>query len=175
MIIGNKVRLRNKRLADARDDYRWQTDPELVRLDAVPLLTIAFAQYLSEYSSELRNPSSGRHQFAVETVEGEHIGNCVYYGIDETKGEAELGIMIGKRDYWDKGYGADTVTTLVDHVFRQTGLRRIYLKTLDSNVRALKCFEKCGFTPCGQMVKDGFSFELMEIRRGQWGKRQTEA
>ena len=70
MINGNKVRLRNKNLADAQNDYIWQTDLELARLDAAPLLTMAFSQYLSEYASELRCPSSIKHQFAIETSEG---------------------------------------------------------------------------------------------------------
>jgi len=175
MIIGNKIRLRNKRLADARDDYTWQTDPELARLDAVPLLNVTFAQYLSDYANQLRYPSSIRHQFAVETLEGKHIGNCVYYDINETKSEAQLGIMIGNSDYWDKGYGADAVATLVNYIFCQTSLRRIYLKTLDWNGRAQKCFKKCSFTPYGHLAKDGFRFVFMEIYREQWEERRTEA
>ena len=171
MIIGSKIKLRSKRLADARDDYTWQTDPELARLDAAPLLTTTFAQYLSDYAGGLRYPSSTRYRFAIETLEGNHIGNCVCYDINETKGEAELGIMIGNRDYWDNGYGADAVATLVNYIFGQTSLRRIYLKTLDSNRRAWKCFEKCGFTPYGHLVKDGFSFVLMQIHREQWEER----
>ena len=167
-------KLRDKRLADALDDYIWRTDPELARLDTTPLLTTTFSRYLSDYAYELRYPSI-RHWFAVETPEGKHIGNCSYYSIDETKGEAELGIMIGNRDYWDKGYGADTVTTLVRYIFHQTNLKRIYLKTLDSNLRAQKCFKKCGFTPYGHLVRDGFSFTLMEINRKQWQERQTDS
>ncbi|GAI69666.1 unnamed protein product, partial [marine sediment metagenome] len=83
-------------------------------------------------------------------------------------------IMIGDRDCWDKGYGADAVTTLVSYIFHQTNLKRIYLKTLDSNSRAQKCFQKCGFTPYGHMAKDGFSFVLMETHRKQWEKQQTK-
>ena len=175
MITGNKIVLRDKRLADARDDYTWKTDPELTRLDAAPKLTISFHQFRLDYSSELRGSNSIRRVFAIETRDGKHIGNIGYYDIDETKGEAEVGIMIGNRDYWDKGYGADTVTTMVDHIFRQTNLNRIYLKSLDWNTRAHKCFQKCGFTPCGHLVKDGFSFVLMEINRNQWQQRQTKA
>ncbi len=170
MITGSKIRLCDKRLADALDDYIWQTDAELARLDAAPLLTTAFSWYLSDYADELHYPSSIRHRFAVETLDGKHIGNCSYYNIDETKGEAELGIMIGNRDYWDKSYGADTVITLVNYIFHQTNLKRIYLKTIDSNIRAQKCFKKCGFTPYGHLVRDGFSFVLMEIHRSQWEK-----
>jgi RimJ/RimL family protein N-acetyltransferase len=168
VIIGGKIKLRDKHLADALDDYNWQTDPQLAQLDAAPLLITTFPEYLSDYASELRYPYLTRRRFAAETLDGKHIGNCGYYGIDKAKGEAELGIMIGNRDYWDKGYGADVVSTLVSYIFRHTNLKRIHLKTLDSNIRAQKCFKKCGFTPYGHLVRDGFSFMLMEINRKQW-------
>ena len=175
MIKGGKIKLRSKRLPDARNDYAWQTDPELTQLDATPLLTMTFAQYLSEYTGELRYPSSARQQFAIETLEGRHIGNCIFYGIDKFKSEAELGIMIGDRDYWDKGYGTDAVTTLVDYIFSKTNLKRLYLKTLESNLRAQRCFQKCSFTPSGPLVKDGFSFVRMELHRQQRHESQREA
>ena len=174
MIADTKIKLRDKRLVDALDDYTWRTDLELAQLDATPLLTITFPQYLSDYASELRYSSPTRRPFAVETLDGKHIGNCVYYNINDTKGEAELGIMIGDRDYWDKGYGTDAVTTLVSYIFHQTKLKRIYLKTLNSNRRAQKCFQKCGFTSYGHLSKDGYSFTLMELHRKQWQEEQTE-
>ena len=174
MITGTKIKLRDKRLADALDDYTWRTDPELTQLDATQLLKATFPQYLSGYAIELRYPSLNRQPFAVETLDGKHIGNCVYYNIDKAKGEAELGIMIGDRAYWDKGYGTEAVTTLVNHIFRQTSLNRIYLKTLESNQRAQKCFQKCGFTPYGKLSRDGYSFTLMELHRKQWQEQPTE-
>ncbi len=173
IIMDSKITLRDKSLADAPDDYAWGTDPELAHLDAAPLLTTSFARYLADYTYQLRYLPLIRHQFAIDTLEGKHIGNCVYYDVDETKGEAELGIMIGDRSCWDKGYGAEAVTTLVSYIFQQTSLKRIYLKTLQANNRARKCFQKCGFTPCGYLDRDGFSFLLMEIDRKQWQRQQT--
>ena len=174
MISGARVKLRPKALGDAGDDYAWQTDPELAQLDAALLLTISFKQYLREYTWELHFPSSSRCQFAVEAPDGKHIGNCAYYDVNEAKGEAELGIMIGNRNYWDEGYGADTVTTLLSYIFQQTNLNRVYLKTLDLNIRAQKCFQKCGFQPYGRMSRDGYSFVLMELRRSRWEERNQE-
>jgi ribosomal-protein-alanine N-acetyltransferase len=173
MISGDKVKLRGKRLADAADDYAWLTDAELAALDAAPLSTTTFPQYLASYTSDLRYPPTIRHQFAIETREGKHIGNCTYYGIDSDKGEAELGIMIGDRDYWDQGYGTDAVAALLEHVFGKTKLNRLYLKTLVDNKRAQKCFAKCGFTPYGHLKKDGYNFILMELNREEWEKRHT--
>ncbi len=174
MIAGHKIRLRAKKLADARDDYKWQTDPELTRLDAAPMLAMSFAQYLVDYTSELHYLSSTRQAFAVETLEGKHIGNCVYYNIDEAKGEAEVGIMIGDRDYWHRGYGTDACCALVSHIFRSTNLKRIYLKTLDWNIRAHKSFQKCGFQAFGRMNRDGYNFVLMEYYRIEWEKLQSK-
>ncbi len=169
VILGNKVRLREKKLSDVRNDYRWQSDPELARLDAAPTLEISFGIYLLDYSSIIHRKDN-RYPLAIETLEGKHIGNCTCYDIDGKKGEAQVGIMIGDKDYWDKGYGTDTVNTLVDHVFKNSSLNRLYLKTLDWNQRAHQCFIKCGFTDCGQLKQSGYNFLLMELKREQWEK-----
>lgn len=174
MITGNKVELRNKRLSDARKDYTWQTDPELIRFDAAQLLTVSFPGYLLTYISELHHPTPNRHALAIDTPEGKHIGNCMYYNVDETNAEAEVGIMIGDRNYQDRGYGTDAMKVLVNYVFQQTDINRLYLKTLDWNIRAQACFMKCGFMPCGRLQREGYSFILMELYREQWEKQRKE-
>ena len=175
MITGSKITLRDKKLTDAPDDYAWATDPELAHLDAAPRLTTSFANYLSDYTCQLRYSPLTRHQFGIDTLDGKHIGNCVYYDVNKSKGEAELGIMIGERNCWDKGYGTEAVTTLVSYIFNHTKLKRIYLKTLEENNRAQKCFQKCGFTLYGQLNDNGFSFALMEVHRKQWERQQAES
>lgn len=172
MIAGSKIRLREKRLSDVQGDYSWQVDRDLAELDAVSVLKMTFSQFLGDYASELRFSFTNSQRFAIETLDGKHIGNCAYYGIDETKGEAEVGIMIGNRNYWDKGYGTDVMTALVNHIFRHTKLKRLHLKTLVWNARAQSCFQKCGFTPYQHVDRDGHSFILMELHREQWEKNQ---
>lgn len=172
VIVGNKVKLREKRLSDARDDYVWQSDPELARLDAAPVFKVSFPVYLLDYTDQLHDPGLNRYPFAVETADGKHIGNCTCYDFNEDKGEAQLGIIIGDRDYWDKGYGTDAVSTIVNYIFLHTNLKRIYLKTLDWNLRAQNCFQNCGFSPYGQLNRDGHNFVLMELHRKQWQKQR---
>jgi RimJ/RimL family protein N-acetyltransferase len=174
MINDNKIRLRDKRLSDARNDYEWQRDSELARLDAATPINCSFQEYLTDYTDEIRYPSPYRRTFSLETHDGKHIGNCVYYNINENKSEAELGIMIGDRQYWNKGYGTDAVSTLIEHIFRQTKLNRIYLKTLVTNTRAHRCFMKCNLKPCGYLKRDGYEFLLMEIYRKEWQEQQSE-
>lgn len=174
---GGKTRLRAKTTADAERDYRWQSDAEMALLDATPPLRMTFSRYLAAYRQALGAPSPTRQIFAVETLSGEHIGNLSYYGINEEKGEAELGVMIGQRGYLGKGYGRDAISTILRHIFSQTNLRRITLKTLKGNIRAQKCFIKCGFVPSGEKTIEGRHFLLMAIERTRWlelsGKNQT--
>jgi RimJ/RimL family protein N-acetyltransferase len=165
MIKGSKIVLRGKRLEDARKDYAWKTDAELARLDATIPLDMPFSHYLVSYAEELRYGNMGGRRYAIETLEGKHIGNCSYYNLDQDEKETELGILIGDRAYWNKGYGTDAVTTLVTQVFKETNIERIYLHTLEGNIRAQRCFQKCGFAPSGRVTRGGHNFILMELRK----------
>lgn len=171
ILVGDKVRLRPKRLSDAMDDYSWRTDPELSRLDAAQPLTLSFKEYLKQYATERYLFGANKLTLAIETMDGKHIGNCACFALNEANKEAELGIIIGDRAYWDKGYGADAVTTFVNHLFSSTNLERISLKTLDWNLRAQKCFQKCGFIPCGRLIKGEHKFVLMELRRSNLSQK----
>ena len=162
-----KVILSCKSLTDIPNDYIWQTDDELAYLTATNPLSIGFADYLSEYANQLRHQNPQKRQFAIKTLDGRHIGNCACYGIQSEKSEVEIGIIIGNRQYWDRGYGTNAVISLIKYVFNHTNSIRIHLKTLESNKRAQRCFFKCGFTIYGSIMNNGDDFILMELLRGR--------
>ncbi len=165
---GELTILREKRLEDAAMDYEWRTDEELAALDATTPLRMSYSSYLHLIEDGLRHPVHWSKRFAIETHDGKLIGNCMYYDIDNVKGQAELGILIGDRDYWSRGYGTDVVTALTTHLFNTTSLGRIYLHTLSWNVRAQKSFKKCGFVPVRQVRRSGYDFILMELLKERW-------
>ena len=170
-----RIQLRLKKLSDAKEDYAWQTDPELCRLDAAETLSMSYSDYLTEFTFELSYPLSTRHEFAVVTLDGQHIGNCVYYNVNKTESKAELGIMIGNREYWHQGYGTETINLLLDHIFTKVSLNKVYLTTLEWNLRAQKCFKRCGFSECGELVRDGHKFMVMVIHRHEWENLRDQA
>ncbi len=160
---GEVVVLREKRISDAPEDFGWRTDAELARFDAARPFAASFEDYVSLFRDELTYPSPYRRTLAIEDLDGRHIGNVMYYNIDTIRREAEIGITIGDRAYWGRGYGTDTVRTLIRHILRVTGFRRVHLKTLDWNVRAQRAFEKAGFRVCGRSRRGGNSFVVMEF------------
>jgi RimJ/RimL family protein N-acetyltransferase len=168
LIRGELTVLREKRLEDAALDYEWRKDEELSALDATTPLRMSYPSYLRLIEDEIRHPVPWSKRFAIETHDGKLIGNCMYYDIDTAKGQAELGIMIGDREYWNHGYGTDVVTALTSHIFNTTSFGRIYLHTLSWNLRAQRSFQKCGFVVVKNVRRSGYDFILMELMRDRW-------
>ena len=165
---GEKVRIREKRVEDIRNEYSWRVDPELSRLDATRPMTMSYEDFFRYSKEEMQFPNYRSKRLAVETLEGVHIGNIMYYDLNMQNSQAELGIMIGDKDYWSSGYGTDTVNTLLRHLFTTLELDRVYLHTLSWNYRAQASFAKSGFKLVRHVKRGGQDFILMEVLRSDW-------
>jgi RimJ/RimL family protein N-acetyltransferase len=165
---GKVVVLRAKTMADARQDYEWRCDPELATFDAARPFAGSFSEYMSIFGDELSYPSPYRRTLAVEDMGGRHIGNVMYYNVDYQRREAEIGVTIGLKEYWGKGYGTDLIRTFLRYLFQSTILDRIYLKTLEWNKRAQRCFEKAGLSRYGTSHRGEYHFVLMDVRRDEF-------
>ena len=167
-VKGESVILREKQVSDIADDYQWRTDPELAKLDATRPLQMSYSDFERYSVEELNYPATRSKRLAVDTTCGSHIGNVMFYDIDLRSGEAELGIMIGDKDYWSRGYGTETVGLLLDHMFHEYPFNRVYLHTLSWNHRAQKSFQKSGFKEVRPVRRSGLDFIQMEIWRHEW-------
>ena len=165
---GEKVRIREKRVEDIRNEYSWRVDPELSRLDATRPMTMSYEDFFRYSKEEMQFPNYRSKRLAVETLGGVHIGNIMYYDLNMQNSQAELGIMIGDKDYWSSGYGTDTVNTLLRHLFTTLELDRVYLHTLSWNYRAQASFAKSGFKLVRNVKRGGQDFILMEVLRSDW-------
>ena len=164
---GRRTIIRRKRMADAADDYGWRSDEDLARYDATMPVRVSFSDYQRSWSFDLRFTDLAIRSYAIEDENGRHIGNVMYYNLNRALGEAEVGISIGDRGCWGRGYGSDALEAVLSFLFQETGLRRLYLHTLVWNQRAQRCFEKAGFQACGSSWRNGHTFLMMEVRR-EW-------
>ena len=175
-IRGQKVVLREKRIEDAPDDFAWRSDEELAKLDATRPLNMTYDDFLRYARTEIDDPGPRSKRLAIDTFDGRHIGNFMYYDLDLRRGEAELGIMIGDRDYWGKGYGSDALRAVQDYIFTHTTLTRVYLHTLEWNERARRSFTKAGMREVKTVRRSGMKFVRMEMLRHEWETlREAEA
>lgn len=145
MLQGEKARLRKQTREDLLRESLWYADPELQALDPTVGVIV------------------NTQVFSIETLEGRHIGMCAVYNVGPY--DAQIGIRIGDKSYWDKGYGTDAVRILVDYCFNTVGVGHIWLKVFPINARAIRCYEKCGFSRGGKLAISGYEFVMMDIRR----------
>ncbi|MGA2368751.1 MAG: GNAT family N-acetyltransferase [Dehalococcoidia bacterium] len=163
-LTGEKVRLRSRRLEDAADEYRWRVDEELCKLDAAIPITLPYNEFRDRYTLELECPGL-TYTLAIDALEGRHIGNCSLFNFDFLNSVGEIGILIGEKVYWERGYGVDAIKTFITHIFETSEINRIILRTLNWNGRAQRCFEKCGFQAFGNLSKGEYDFIMMDIKR----------
>jgi RimJ/RimL family protein N-acetyltransferase len=142
MLQGKLVRLRAPERTDLATFVRWFNDDEVTQflLRSPPM---GMAEEVEWYEGLLAR--TDRH-FCIETHDGKLIGNLGLIRVDWTGRAAEIGVMIGEKDFWSRGYGTDAIRAFLDYLFDELGLNRISLYCNVENVRARRCYEKCGFS-----------------------------
>jgi len=145
MIVGEKVRLRPIERDDLPRFVAWFGDPE-VRRHLALYLPFSLAQE-ERWFEKLLERQERREDvvLAIETAEGVHIGSIGLHSIDWKDRNAELGISIGEKAYWDRGYGSDAIRTLLGLAFHEMNLHRVFLRVDADNGRGIHCYEKVGF------------------------------
>jgi RimJ/RimL family protein N-acetyltransferase len=138
------VRLRPVQAGDAEGRQRWLNDREvtLYYSRGYPVSRIEQEVWLDQASKQTSPPFV---VLAIETLDGRHIGIINLDGIHLEDRSAELGIMIGEKDSWNRGYGTDAIVTLLRFAFDEINLNRIWLDVNAENGRAIACYLKCGF------------------------------
>jgi RimJ/RimL family protein N-acetyltransferase len=143
-ISGGKVILRPLEKQDLARSLQWLTDPLVNKYLSQNFKDLTWEQ--EEKWFDYIQDSHKDMVFAILDRKAEfHIGNCALHKINEIKGICELGIVIGEKEYWDKGYGTDSVKALVDFALMDLRLSRIRLNVYTYNHRAISAYNKCGF------------------------------
>ena len=149
LVRGERVVLRPYEDEFSEDElarlYRWSHDPEVLRWSGGTPVKMPFAEFKHFLHKDRLHPSPFRVVYAILTQGGELIGRIGYFDIEPERRQAEMGVVLGEKNYWGLGYGRDAVLTLLRHVFEHTDLNRIYLFTFADNARAQRCFAHCGF------------------------------
>lgn len=159
MYTGVKIRLREYRKEDVKQAQEYINDSEVKKLlqPGIP--------YLYTYEDEQRwfeslSATKDQYSFAIETLEdSKYIGGCGINKIDWKNSIAVVGIFIGDKAYWGKGYGTDAMKVLINFIFEQMNINKIKLNVYDFNKRAVRSYEKCGFMKEGilrqELFRDG--------------------
>jgi RimJ/RimL family protein N-acetyltransferase len=175
MIYSNRLRLRAAEREDLPRFVRWLNDPEVIR-------NLSLTHPLSQASEEKwfqanleRHPAEQVLVIEVKTADDwKPIGNISLMDIHWVDRNAEIGIFIGEKDEWNKGYGRGAMKLMLRHGFNELNLQRIFLRVLGDNLRGIKAYEYAGFKQEGVMrqavYRNGKYIDLllMSVLRTEW-------
>ena len=150
------VAIRILRPEDVSEDYgSWLEDPEVNRY--LECRWRAFS--LDDLRAYVRamNESPKDILFGIFlSDEDRHIGNIKIGNIDTIHRYADIGLLIGAKDAWGKGYGSIAIDLAALYAFRQLNLHKVVAGIYAGNTGSFKAFLKAGFRECGRLTQHRF-------------------
>lgn len=153
-LVGDAVRLRALRDDDAEQLFEWLNTPELARLSAPfrPVHEPTHRDWLRAVADD-----TTRSAFVIEELaDSRLVGLVQLVDIHPVHRNAEMRIRIGDAGARGRGLGTDALRLLLDHAWRDLGLRRVYAYVFDTNARATATYEKVGFEYEGRLRDAAF-------------------
>lgn len=163
----------------ARAINRWSRDSEYLRLLATDI-PVPYSQKAvqSWMEKELYATKPDLFHFTIHKLEDDClIGDISLDGVQWQHGEAFLGIGLGQRSDWGKGYGTDATRLILRYAFTELNLQRISLNVFAYNQRAIRSYEKAGFQHEGcarqNLNREGQRWDMiyMGILSQEWEQR----
>ena len=145
--------------------FEWNNDPELNRLDSEsPYVKETLGEFKRRFEEMIYAPSPDTRDFEIHAEDGTVIGVAYIANISEHHRHCTIGITIGDREYWGKGYGRASLRQVIDFCFNELDMHRVHAYTFEYNDAWRRLVEWAGFQ------KEGTERDYL-FRDGQyWNK-----
>ena len=145
LLQGERIYLRKVSPDDVNEAYcRWMNDSSTNRFLESRFYSHS-PETLREYIVNKQGDSLNAF-FAIVLKEGNrHIGNIKLGPIDSNHRLADIGILIGEKDCWGKGYASEAISLVVGYAFNTLSLHKVTAGCYAPNKGAIRAFEKIGF------------------------------
>lgn len=144
-IEGDRIYLRRLRPSDLGEAYLgWMNDAAInqyleSRFSEHSMESLA--EFVATMADDPRNLFTG-----IFLKEGDrHIGNIKLGPINPHHSHAEIGLLIGDRDCWGRGYAMEAIAALTRFAFEEINLHKIVAGAYEDNGGSTKAFLKAGY------------------------------
>ena len=151
-----RLELKSLEVSAAEGAYAgWLHDPEVMRFIETGNAQSDPAS-IAAYIESMNNSPENLLLGMITQGEARHIGNIKLGSIDRYR--ADVGLLIGDRAYWNKGYASEAIAAVASYAGETLGLRRVFAGCHETNPGSIKAFLKAGFEVEGRLrqnARDG--------------------
>ncbi len=127
----------------------WMNDPGVVKYTESRWTKYTMSD-LKSFVQDM-NKSQKDYLFGIFIAENNfHIGNIKIGNINTQHSYAELGIIIGIKEEWGKGYASEALKLAIEYAFDQLKLYKLIADVYENNIGSIKALQKVGFRECGR-------------------------
>ena len=148
-LVGKNLYLRPLEAPDLDGPYLdWINDYSVTRfLEAglFPNTREGLEQYVRSVSQNPQNVMLA----IIDKDTDKHIGNIKLGPINWIHRFADIGILIGEKGSWGKGYATEAIKLVVDYAFNKLNLHKLTAGSYDVNLGSVRAFMKAGFAEEG--------------------------
>lgn len=148
-----KIFLKRLKKFDVDQSYvEWMNDPKVTYF-----LESRWGKFtkknLEDYVSKIEN-SKTDYLFGIFLRNPKrHIGNIKIGSINLRHKFADVGLLIGEKSEWGKGYATEAIKLATEYGFRKLRLKKLFAGIYENNVGSYKAFKKCGYEVAGRLKK----------------------
>lgn len=144
MINGSNIYLRDLDIQDINIRYlSWLFDPEVNHFLECRHSTIDMEGLMEQFVKTQSNPDIQFMAICLKETD-EHIGNIKLGPINRIHDFSSVGILIGEKSHWGKGYACEAIRLLSEYAF-SLGIRKLVAGAYSENYGSIKAFQRAGF------------------------------
>ena len=145
-LIGKAVLIRALLPEDGNETYAgWMNDPEIVEYTESRFISHTPAD-LKHYIQGVRSDPLSHAWAICDAVSGGHVGNIKLGPVIIRHQFGDIGLIIGERSAWGRGFATEAISLVCDFAFKQLRLHKVTASMYEENVGSTRAFEKAGFT-----------------------------
>jgi [ribosomal protein S5]-alanine N-acetyltransferase len=155
ILTSKRLTLRTLTPDDAHERYvAWMNDPEINQFLESRWQTHTLESiraFLAAMSASTRDFQFGIFLNTAETqaFQHSHIGNIKIGNIDQMHRRADVGLLLGEKSAWGKGYATEAITLATRCAFEELRLRKLSAGMYAPNQGSYKAFIKAGWSDVG--------------------------
>ncbi len=157
-ITTERLILRPYEAGDISFWQKWDIDAEVQRFMPEPQNEPQSDEQQEAYLKECEQEEDGIYWTIVWKENSQPIGHVSVTEINQHHGIGEIGIVVGDKEYWNKGIASEAIGAILEFM-RSFGLKRLSAEFEEGNLALEKSLIKNGFEKEGELkssrVKDG--------------------